>query len=80
MTCDREHSEGDFKLYGRAVEIEQPEQREAYRVKVQARIGWAPEEPEFHLFALDVERAAYLAFGERSQRTITWDLAAGLRD
>src|SRR5437764_11139431 len=30
VVCDREGTEGDFKLYGRAVDVPEPERRERY--------------------------------------------------
>ena len=39
-TSDRAGSEGDFKLYGRARDVEDPATRDAYRKAVKARIDW----------------------------------------
>jgi len=78
VTCDREGTEGDVKLYGRAVDISAPDLRQAYRDAIKARIGWAPDEPEYHLFALDIESAGYIVFGEE-RRALAWDPSTGLR-
>ncbi|MGH2452686.1 MAG: pyridoxamine 5'-phosphate oxidase family protein [bacterium] len=79
VTTNKEGTDGDVKLYGRAGEISEPALRAAFRQAIQARINWAPEEPEYHLFALDVERAAYVVFADGRQQTLIWDPVRGLR-
>src|SRR5438067_10965706 len=64
VVSDREGTEGDFKLYGRAVDVRDAEQRARYRATVKARIDWEPSEPHFHCFAIDVESAGFVTFGE----------------
>jgi Pyridoxamine 5'-phosphate oxidase len=78
VTCDRHGTDGDLKLYGRAVEVSDPALREAYRQAIQARIDWAPDEPEYHLFSIDIQRAGYIVFGEAA-RVLAWDGERGLR-
>jgi hypothetical protein len=78
VTSDREGIEGDVKLYGRAIDISDPEVRQAYRDAIKARIGWAPDEPEYHLFALDIESAGYIVFGD-DRHALTWDPSSGMR-
>ena len=60
--CDKDGSEGEVKLYGNAVEIHSLDLRSRFRDAVFAKIGWRPEEPEFHLFSIDIETAAYVGF------------------
>ncbi|MBI4259089.1 MAG: pyridoxamine 5'-phosphate oxidase family protein [Actinobacteria bacterium] len=79
VTCDREGTDGDLKLYGRALDVEDPDLRAAYRESIRARIDWAPEEGAYHLFSLDVERAGYVRFGDGSERLMAWDPDRGLR-
>jgi hypothetical protein len=78
VTGDREGIEGDVKVYGRAIDVSIPDVRQSYREAIKARIGWAPDEPEYHLFALDVESAGYTIFGEE-RYALAWDPARGLR-
>jgi hypothetical protein len=78
ITRDRMGTEGDVKLYGRMIAVHEPERRDAYRAAVRARIDWEPDEPEFHLFELDVESAAYAIFGEGSH-ALAWNPDDGLR-
>jgi len=76
--CDREAKRGDFKLYGRARVVTDPEQREAYGKTIFAAIGWRPEEP-YPLFGVDVESASYISFGER-RRLLRWTPEGGVRE
>jgi hypothetical protein len=75
---DRLGGEGDFKLYGVARAIDDPDIREVYRATIQARIGWAPDEPEYHLFAIDITAAGFMHFGDE-RVGMAWDPARGLR-
>jgi hypothetical protein len=79
VTCNREGTDGDLKLHGRAVEVTDPALRETYRAAIRTRIDWAPDEGTYHLFSLEVERAAYVVFGEGEERITTWNPQAGLR-
>jgi hypothetical protein len=75
----REGDEGDFKLYARAVQVDDPTVRARYRETIKARIGWEPEEPHYHLFAIDVESAGFVTFAEGNRFGMAWDPAGGLR-
>src|SRR5213593_3095528 len=77
VTSDRKGAEGDVKLYGQAVDISDPDVREAYRRAIKHRIGWAPDEPEYHLIALDVHSAGYIVFGDEGY-ALAWDPERGL--
>ena len=79
VPSDKDNAGGDVKLYGRAVDVEDPDLRRVYREAIKARIDWAPEEPNYHCFVLDVESAAFIVFGGE-RRVITWDAARGLRE
>jgi hypothetical protein len=61
---------GDVKLYGRAVEVTDPQLREQYGQTIYAAIDWRPEEP-FPLYSVDIESASYISFGE-NHRLIRW--------
>ena len=69
-TCDRDGGEGDFKLYGRAVDVLEPNVREDYADAVHARTNWRPPDP-YHLFAVDVRSAGFIRFGE-NRRAMRW--------
>jgi hypothetical protein len=75
----REGDEGDFKLYARAVQVDDPAVRSRYRETIKDRIGWEPEEPNYHLFAIDVESAGFVTFAAEDRYGLAWDPADGLR-
>ena len=56
---DREGTEGEFKVYGRAVEVTDPDERRRFADAVFTAIGFRPEEPEFHCFAIAIESVAF---------------------
>lgn len=74
--CDREAEVGDFKIYGRAVPALDSKLRERYSDTVFEAIDWRPTEP-YPLLAVDIERAAYINFGDQ-RRLLRWDPERGL--
>jgi hypothetical protein len=76
--ADRHDLAGDFKLYGTALDVRDPERRAAYGATVRARIDWAPPEPRYHLFAVDVESAGFVTFAE-PRHGLAWSPGKGLR-
>jgi predicted pyridoxine 5'-phosphate oxidase superfamily flavin-nucleotide-binding protein len=77
-TTDRMGTAGDAKIYARALDVQDPELRQTYRDAVKERIDWAPDEPNFHAFSIDVESAGFITFAE-PKTVITWDRARGTR-
>lgn len=55
---DRMASEGEFKVYGRAMDIANPDERQDYLKALFRKIGWQPVGEEFHCFAIDIHSAA----------------------
>jgi pyridoxamine 5'-phosphate oxidase-like protein len=78
VVSDREGTEGDFKLYGRAVDVPEPERREAYADTLETVIDWRPTDP-FHLFAVDIESAGFVVFG-KEPRALRWTPDTGLEE
>jgi hypothetical protein len=78
VPSDRMNAGGDVKLYGRVIDERDSDVRTAFRETILARIDWAPDEPEYHLFSLDVEEAGYTVFGEGSH-ALAWTPGSGLR-
>ena len=76
--ASRMGTEGDFKLYGRAVPVEDADRRAAYRAVIKARIGWEPDEPDYHLFAIDIESAGFVTFAE-PRFGMAWEAGGELR-
>jgi hypothetical protein len=56
---DKSGAEGDVKIYGRAVDIVDPDERERYAVALESRIGWRPD-GDYHLFKLDIDEVGYI--------------------
>ena len=78
VTRNREGTDGDVKLYGRIVDEREPGIRAAFREAIRRRIGWTPDEPNYHCFSVDVASAGYTLFGEGSH-ALAWDRERGLR-
>ena len=78
VVSSRMGDEGDFKLYGRAVPVEEPERRARYRATIKARIDWEPEEPNYHVFAVDIDSAGFVEFAP-GRYGLAWDPEHGLR-
>jgi hypothetical protein len=74
--CDREAKRGDFKIYGRVREVTDADQRERFAQTQYEAIQWRPEEP-YPLYAVDVESASYISFGDR-RRLLRWSAASGV--
>jgi hypothetical protein len=78
VVADRQGTDGDFTLYAHAVDVQEAARRARYRETIKARIDWAPDEPNYHLFALDVDSAGFVIFGEE-RYGLAWDPGRGLR-
>lgn len=76
--AEREPQHGDFKLYGRAVEVVDSALRERYAETIFAAIAWRPDEP-YPLVAVDIDSAVYISFGDR-HRLIRWTPAGGVEE
>ena len=63
---------GELKLHGQAVEIADLAERAIYREAIFQRIGWRPDEPNFHLFAIDVHSAGSFDYDEESRLISVW--------
>jgi hypothetical protein len=72
---NKDGSEGDFKLYGRVRDVDDPGMRGAYGDTLFERIDWRPEEP-YHLFAVGIERAGFIQFAPE-RRAMRWAPGTG---
>jgi hypothetical protein len=70
-TSDKDGTEGDFKLYGRAVEIHGKQERDSYADAFHEQIDWRPE-GDYHLFAIGIDEAAFVRIEERAMRIRSW--------
>ena len=59
-------------MFGRAVEVTDLEFRRRYSDAIYEKIGFKPEEPEFHLFFVDVESAALVEFNDEKMTNTVW--------
>jgi nitroimidazol reductase NimA-like FMN-containing flavoprotein (pyridoxamine 5'-phosphate oxidase superfamily) len=73
----REPKHGDVKLYGTAREITSDQQalRERFADAQEAEIDWRPP-AEFPLFAMDIESASYISFGDE-HTLLRWSAESG---
>jgi predicted pyridoxine 5'-phosphate oxidase superfamily flavin-nucleotide-binding protein len=78
-TSDRMGTQGDAKLYGLGVDVQDQALRQVYREAVKSRLDWAPDEPNFHVFSIDVRSAGFITFAE-PRRVLTWDPQRGTRE
>jgi pyridoxamine 5'-phosphate oxidase-like protein len=78
VVSSRLGNEGDFKLYGRAVAVDDAHRRAAYRAAIKARIDWEPDEPNYHLFAVDVASAGFVTFAS-PRYGLAWQAGGELR-
>ncbi len=56
---DRMAPDGEFKLHGRAIDVEDAEERHRYCQALYEKIGWNPEGMQFHLFSIEVQSAGF---------------------
>jgi hypothetical protein len=68
--CTSTGDEAEISLRGRAVEIHDPDLRQRYVAAVAERIAW--QEPHFHLFAVQIESAALVQYGQGQQTLKLW--------
>jgi len=66
------------KVYGRVVDEQDPAVRAAFRDAIRTRMDWAPDEPEYHCFSVDVSGAGFVRFGDGAA-ALAWDEERGLR-
>ena len=78
VTTSKDGTDGDVKIYGRAVDEQDPDVRAAFREAIRRRIDWAPDEPDYHCFSVDVRSAGHTRFGGRAE-AVAWDEERGLR-
>ena len=72
IISDRKGNEGEFKLRGRARDISDLDVREIYSKALFEKIGFRPEGPKWHLFVIDIEHAALIAFEGEKKTVQTW--------
>jgi Pyridoxamine 5'-phosphate oxidase len=77
-TIDKEVTEGDAKVAGRAVEVRDPAAIDAFLTELRTRTGYAPEGP-FDLFRVDVTEMSLIRPGGDHLLIESWREGRGLR-
>ena len=64
-------------MYGRAVEILELETRRRNSEVLYEKIGVKPEEPEYHLFSIAIDSAAFAIIQDEEWRRKFWQAGVG---
>lgn len=72
VVADRQGTDGDMKIYGRALAVGDPDEREGYCRALEARIGWRPEGDRWHLFAVDVTEVGWFRVAGGAHESEHW--------
>ena len=74
--CNKDGTEGEFKMYGRAVDVIDAEERLRYAKALYEKIGFNPEESsgesEYHLFSVDIQEASYAVIRDEQWERMMW--------
>lgn len=80
VVSNREGTEGELKIWGRARDVQAPDERQRYCEALFEKIGWRPKEP-FHLFAIDFDHAAWRKFDPSGEvHALIWRAESGTRE
>jgi hypothetical protein len=70
---NKDGTEGEFKVYGRAVAVDDTASRERYCSALRAETGWAPEGAEWHLWYAAIDQVSWFrAGGDGQYETEVW--------
>jgi Pyridoxamine 5'-phosphate oxidase len=69
----------EFKLRGRAVEIDDADLKEAVAAAIEATSGWRPP-VEWHFFSVDIGEAALIAWDSGVMRMLRWSPEHGAQE
>ena len=79
VVTDKNASEGEFKLFGRAVAVNDLAERGRYGEALLERLGIKAEAlDEYHLFAIDLATASYAEVRGEEWRREFWDEELGI--
>jgi len=70
LISDKHAAEGEFKLHGMAVNVQDPAERKLYCDELLKKIGWSPEGMPFHLFSIDILSAGVFSHDGGSPRLV----------
>jgi hypothetical protein len=80
IVSDKDGSEGEFKLRGRAEEVRDPADRARFETALREHIGWSPEGTDYHLFTVSIESAVLTTFIGGEQVVTRWTAEDGERE
>lgn len=69
---DRHATEGEFKLHGRARDVQDEETRDRFCDAVKKKLGWSLKGMKYHLFAIEVESAALFTADGNARLVKRW--------
>ena len=72
LISGRMAAEGEFKLHGRARNVQDADERQQYCHGLKAKIGWSPDGMEFYLFAIEIESAGLFITSGDSRTIKLW--------
>jgi hypothetical protein len=72
---DKQGTEGEFKAYGLARDVPEPDRRTRYGDTLERQLDWRPSEP-YHLFVLDITSVGYCRFDGTTQVIRRWRAGA----
>ena len=70
LISDKNAAEGEFKLHGVAVNVQDPVERKLYCDELFKKIGFSPEGMPFHLFAIDIQSAGLFLMNGLAPRLV----------
>ena len=70
LISDKNAPEGEFKLHGLAVNVQDQTERKLYCDELKKKIGWSPEGMPFHLFSIDIHSAGLFSHDGGSARLV----------
>jgi Pyridoxamine 5'-phosphate oxidase len=69
VVTTRDGTEGEVKLRGRALSVEDLEVGARYCDAV-AVLGWGPEEPRFHLFRIEIDDVTFIRYAQSGDQYV----------
>jgi hypothetical protein len=74
IVTNREGGEGELKVRGTAVAVDDPAVQERYAAAVGDELGWRPVVGRFHLFDIDVDDVTFIRYDHETgdQHVVTW--------
>jgi len=70
LISDKHAAEGEFKLHGVAVNVQDQAERKFYCDELRKKIGFSPEGMPFHLFSIDIQSAGLFGHDGGSARLV----------